>query len=198
MRKTYLVVTVIAGVMLSGCATEVTRKDPQEIVDLSGRWNDSDARMTAEEMIKSCLDTAWLGHFNMEKGREPVVIVGTVNNRSHEHIDAMVFVEDLEQSLVNSGKVKFVASSPERGEVRAERVDQLQNAAPETRAAMVQEKGADFMLQGSINSVKDEIKGEYAILFQVNLELVNMTTNEKVWIGQKKIKKLVKRPQYSI
>jgi hypothetical protein len=54
------------------------------------------------------------------------------------------------------------------------------------------------MLQGSINSVKDETRGEYAILFQVNLELVNMTTNEKVWIGQKKIKKLVKNPQYSM
>ena len=198
MKKTYFTIAICAGLALSGCATEVIRKEPKEVVDLSGRWNDTDARMTAEEMIKSCLGTAWLPNFNKEKGRDPVVIVGTVSNRSNEHIDAMVFVQDLEESLVNAGKVKFVASSPERGEVRAERVDQLQNAAPETRAAMVQEKGADFMLQGSINSVKDEIKGEYAILFQVNLELVNMTTNEKVWIGQKKIKKLVKRPQYSI
>lgn len=198
MKRTCLAAVVVAGLALSGCATEVIRKEPKEVVDLSGRWNDTDARMAAEEMIKSCLETSWLAGFNKEKGRDPVVIVGTVNNRSHEHINAMVFVEDLEQSLVNSGKVKFVASSQERGEVRAERVDQLQNAAPQTRAGIVQEKGADFMLQGSINSVKDEIKGEYAILFQVNLELVDMTTNEKVWIGQKKIKKLVKRPQYSI
>lgn len=193
-----LAAAMLAVLVLSGCATEVIRKEPKEVVDLSGRWNDTDARLAAEEMIKSCLETAWLANFNKEKGRDPVVIVGTVNNRSHEHIDAMILVEDLEQTLVNSGKVRFVASSPDRNEVRAERVDQLQNAAPETRAAMVQEKGADFMLQGSINSVKDEIKGEYAILFQINLELVNMTTNEKVWIGQKKIKKLVKRPQYSI
>ncbi|MBF0387166.1 MAG: penicillin-binding protein activator LpoB [Candidatus Omnitrophica bacterium] len=198
MRKVLLAVVILAGLGLAGCATEVIRKEPKEVVDLSGRWNDTDARLTAEEMIKSCLETAWLANFNKEKGRDPVVIVGTVNNRSHEHINSLVFVEDLEQTLVNSGKVRFVASSPERGEVRAERVDQLQNAAPETRAEMVREKGADFMLQGSINSIKDEIKGEYAVLFQVNLELVDMTTNEKVWIGQKKIKKLVKRPQYTI
>lgn len=54
------------------------------------------------------------------------------------------------------------------------------------------------MLQGSINSVKDETRGQYAIMFQSNLELIDMTTNEKVWIGQKKIKKVVKRPQYSM
>ncbi len=174
------------------------RKEPAEIVDLSGRWNDSDARMAAEEMIKSCLETAWLSDFNKEKGRDPVVIVGTINNRSYEHINAMVFVEDLEQTLVNSGKVRFVASSPERGEVRDERADQQLNASLETRTALIQETGADFMLQGSINAVKDEVKGQYAILYQVNLELVNMMTNEKAWIGQKKIKKLVKRPQYSM
>ena len=198
MKIKYLALTVLAGFMVSGCATEVIRKEPKEIVDLSGRWNDTDARVAAEEMIKSCLETAWLGNFNKDMGRDPVVIVGTVNNRSHEHINALVFVEDLEQSLVNSGKVKFVVSSPERGEIRDERTDQQQNSAPETRAALVRETGADFMLQGSINSVKDETKGQYAILFQVNLELVNITTNEKVWIGQKKVKKLVKRPQYSM
>jgi hypothetical protein len=54
------------------------------------------------------------------------------------------------------------------------------------------------MLQGTVNSVKDETKGQYAILFQVNLELVNLSSNEKAWIGQKKIKKLVKNPRYSM
>ena len=113
-------------------------------------------------------------------------------------INSLVFVQDLEQALVNAGKVKFVADKLARQEVREERQDQQVNSAPETRAQLVRETGADYMLQGSINSVKDETKGQYVILFQVNLELVNLTTNEKTWIGQQKIKKLVKRPQYSM
>ncbi|MFH0753042.1 MAG: penicillin-binding protein activator LpoB [Candidatus Omnitrophota bacterium] len=193
--------SIFLGLMvlvLAGCATQVVRKDVKEVIDLSGRWNDTDARMVAEDVVKACTEGAWISRFNKDMGRDPVVIVGSVANNSHEHINAQVFVEDLEMALVNSGKVKFVASKTERGDVREERVDQQQNAAPETRARMVRETGADFMLTGSINSVKDETKGQYAILFQVNLELVNVTTNEKVWIGQKKIKKLVKRPQYSM
>jgi hypothetical protein len=193
----FLFLLLAAFPLVSGCATEVIRKEPAEVVDLSGRWNDTDARMTAEDMIKTCLAGDWLGEFNKEKGRDPVVIVGTIVNRSHEHINSLVFVQDLEGALVNSGKVKFVADKQARQEVREERQEQQLNSAPETRAQLIRETGADFMLQGSVNSVKDETKGQYVILFQVNLELVNLTTNEKTWIGQQKIKKLVKRPQYS-
>ena len=198
MKRILVVVLGFAALALAGCATQVIRKDAAEVVDLSGRWNDTDARLVAEEMVRTCTAAQWVARFNKQKGRDPVVIVGTVTNRSHEHINANVFIEDLEMALVNSGRVRFVASKAERGEVREERVDQLQNAAPETRAQMIQETGADFMLQGSINSVKDETRGQYAIMFQSNLELIDLTTNEKVWIGQKKVKKLVKRPQYSL
>jgi uncharacterized protein (TIGR02722 family) len=197
MKKTVIVLCfVVLG--LAGCATEVIRKDTKDVVDLSGRWNDTDARMVAEEMVKGCTDGKWIGQFNKDKGRDPVVIVGTVVNRSNEHINARVFVEDLEMALVNSGKVKFVAAKGERNEVREERADQQENSAVETRARLVQETGADYMLQGSLNSVKDETRGQYVIMFQANLDLVDLTTNEKVWIGQKKIKKVVKRPKYSM
>ncbi|MBF0330715.1 MAG: penicillin-binding protein activator LpoB [Candidatus Omnitrophica bacterium] len=195
-RSAFLIGLLV--LVAAGCSTQVIRKDVKDVVDLSGRWNDTDARMVAEEAVKACTDGAWIGAFNKSNGRDPVVIVGTIVNNSHEHINAQVFVEDLEMALVNSGKVKFVASKAERPDVREERLDQQMNSSVETRAKLIQETGADFMLMGSINSVKDETKGQYAILFQANLELVNMTTNEKVWIGQKKIKKLVKRPQYSM
>jgi penicillin-binding protein activator len=198
MNTTAIIFLGLAVLAFAGCSTQVIRKDAAEVVDLSGRWNDTDARLVAEEMVKTCTSAQWVVRFNKQKGRDPVVIVGTVTNRSHEHINANVFIEDLEMALVNSGRVRFVASKTERGEVREERLDQLQNAAPETRARMIQETGADFMLQGSINSVKDETRGQYAIMFQSNLELIDLTTNEKVWIGQKKVKKLVKRPQYSL
>jgi PBP1b-binding outer membrane lipoprotein LpoB len=113
-------------------------------------------------------------------------------------VNARVFVNDLEMALVNSGKVRFVAAKGERTDIREERADQQENAAAATRAGLARETGADYMLQGSLNAVKDETRGQYAVMYQVNMELVDMTSNEKVWIGQKKIKKVVKRPQYSI
>jgi hypothetical protein len=54
------------------------------------------------------------------------------------------------------------------------------------------EIGADYMLQGSINSIMDAYKREKVIYYQIDSELTNMETNEVVWIGDKKIKKFVK------
>ena len=193
---------VVALGFLGGCARQpkVTRTPVKRMIDLSGRWNDSDSQMVSKEMINDCLERTWLERFNEKNSRKPVVIVAAVTNRSSEHINAQVFIKDLERTLLNSGRITFVANRQERQDIRDERNDQ-QTAGetnPDTINPKGQETGADFMLQGSINSVKDEIKGKYVILYQVNLELIDLTNNQKVWIGQKDIKKLVKRAQYSL
>ena len=201
MRKSLGSMMVICAVMfvLTGCATKVTRMEPEKVVDFSGRWNDTDARLVAEEMVADCLSGAWVADYNKAQGKDPVVIVGTILNRTHEHINTDVFVQDLERALINSRKVKFVSAKGEREEVRDEREDQqLGNTNPETITSKGMETGASFMLKGTINDIKDEVRGKYAVLYQANLELVDMRTNEKVWLGQKKIKKLVERPKASL
>lgn len=186
--------------LVAGCASSnVKRVDVEKPVDYSGRWNDTDSRLVAQEAIQDCLNQSWVEDFRQRTNKRPVVIVGTVANQSHEHISADVFIKDLERSLLKSGKVKFVASRQERGQIREERRDQHDgNTAKETIKAMGRETGADFMLIGSINSIKDELKGRYLILYQVNLELVDLENNEKVWIGQKHIKKVVQRSKFSL
>lgn len=197
-------VLVFAGVIfLAGClfgcsAIKVKRTAIDKTIDLSGKWNDSDSRLVSQEMIKDCLARPWLNEFNIKEGRMPVVIVGTVLNRTSEHIDSKIFTSDLEKDLINSGKVKFVAAKDSRQELRDEKQDQQEFSSRQTVKAQKMETGADFMVQGTMNTVKDEISGKYVILYQVNLELVNLTTNEKAWIGQKEIKKVVSRKAFGL
>lgn len=186
---------VLLSLAVSGCAgTQVVRTDPALVTDFSGGWNDTDARLVAEEMIRDCLSGNWINDFNRTSGRVPVVIVGTVKNRTYEHISPQLFIKDLEQALINSGKVQFVASKDGRAEIREERADQQGNAEPSTISAPGHETGADFMLQGNFNSIQDAVPGKYAMLYQVDLELIDMKTNQKRWIGKKEIKKVVLRP----
>jgi hypothetical protein len=124
---------------------------------------------------------------------KPRVIVGSIANKSHEHINTDPFVNDLSRELTNSGKVVFVASRDQRDEIRDERLDQAQNANAATAKSPGNESGADFMLKGSINTIIDEAGKQAVKYYQVDLELINVSTNEKSWIGQKKIKKLVTR-----
>jgi len=190
-----IILFLTVTLLLAGCASApvVERKAVDTTIDLSGRWNDADSRMVSEEMIKDCLNRPWLERFKIKHGGEPTVIVGRVKNRSHEHINVQTFVKDLERALINSGRVQFVASKGERTGIREERKDMAKHASDETMKGPGQEIGADFMLIGVINTIRDDIGKKAVMYYQTNLELINLSTNIKVWIGEKKIKKLIKK-----
>ncbi len=194
-----LAVIVVQAAMGCSSSPKVTRTEIGKVVDLSGNWNDTDSKLVVEEMMKDCLAQSWLNKFNEKNNREPVVIIGKIYNRTSEHISSNVFLIELEKNLLNAAHINFVVSRQERLDVREERNDQQAGLTdPNTVKPLGQETGADFMLQGSIDSVKDEIKGKYVILYQVNLELVDLTNNRKAWIGLKKIKKLVEKSSFSL
>lgn len=179
------------GLLIMGCGggKTVTRIDSTTVTDLSGNWNDTDARLVAQEMISDCLARPWLTNFVAANGKMPVVTVGTIRNNTSEHIDVETFMDDFERELLNSGKVRFVASKEARAEIRQEREEQQEFASAETAKKMREETGADFMVQGSVKSIIDQEGNKQAKFYQTDLELVNIQTMEKVWMGSKEIKK---------
>lgn len=198
MRRSALIsVLSLVGLvlMLGGCATgtRVTRVDTGVVTDLSGRWNDTDSKLVAEAMIKEALGNPWLETFTRTKSRQPVVVVGTILNRSHEHINTQTFVTDLSRELTNSQRVQFVAGKGEREEIREERAEQAVHALEGTQKSPGKELGADFLLRGNISTILDESEGVKAVFYQVDLELIDLESNVKSWFGQKKIKKVVER-----
>lgn len=193
MRKlTYL--SLVLVVLIAGACTNrtVSRVSPDQQIDLSGRWNDTDSKLVAEEMIRDVLNRPWREDFFRANNRKPVVIVGMVQNRTSEHIESETFIKDIEREFINSGMVRVVENAQFREKVREERADQGEFAAPETQSRWGRELGADFMMFGVMTSVTDSYKKEKVVSYKVNLELANLESNEKVWIGDKEIKKYIK------
>jgi len=170
----------------------VQRIETDTTVDFSGRWNDTDARLTAAELVTEIMGQPWLERHMSRTGKRPVVIVGMVDNKSHEHIESEVFTKELEKAFVKSGRVRLVQGGEKREQIRRERADQQNNASKSTMKQWGLEVGADYMLQGSINSIMDAYKRKKVIYYQIDMTLANIETNEIVWIGDKKIKKFVK------
>lgn len=188
-----LTAIAVSGILISSCSRQVTRINANDTVDISGNWNNTDSRLVAQEMTQSILAGKWIStHLEDKKGKRPVVVVGLVQNKSHEHIDAETFVKDVEQTFISSERVRLVQGGKKREELRAEKADQQDNASVSTMKKFGLENGADYILQGSINSIVDAHKKQKVVYYQVNLELTDIQTNEVVWIGDKKITKYVK------
>ena len=194
MRKLFTVLALGCALCMVACSSggkTVTRIDTNSTTDLSGKWNDTDSRLVADEMITSCMTSAKIEKVIAELGKTPTVVIGKVRNKSHEHISVETFIKDMERALLNSGAVDFVANSAERAELREEVMDQRGNATEETAKSLGMETGADWMLTGTINTIVDQEGGTSVIFYQVDLELTDLQSHKKLWMGDKKIKKFV-------
>ncbi len=194
MKKISAIILVFAALAITSCGNrQVTRVDPNSQTDLSGRWNDTDSRQVADEMISDVLSRPWLARFNeAHDGKAPVVIVGDVLNKTHEHIASETFIKDVERAFVNSGKVRVVQNAELRNKIREELAQQQDFASEDTKKRLAKELGADYIMFGVINSNVDQYKKEKVVAYKVNLELADLETTEKVWIGDKEIKKYIK------
>jgi uncharacterized protein (TIGR02722 family) len=193
MKKIALVFTaILMGSIISGCKTKkIERIDPTQQTDLSGRWNDTDSRLVSNEMISDCMSRPWRTEFTAVKGKKPMVIIGNIKNKTTEHIESETFIKDIEKAYINSGLVGVVQAADARKELREERNDQQTYSSEETKKKWGLEKGADFMLNGVITSIVDQYGKNKVVFYQIDLELTDLQTNEKVWIGDKKIKKAI-------
>ena len=191
-----VLVLALLAVGASACGKRVSRIDPSSVTDLSGRWNDTDSRLVANELIDQSLNAGWVTRYiDSHGGETPAVIVGSFRNQTLEHIPVNAFINDLERAMINSGMVRMVASPAEREEIRAERTDQQDNARADSRARMAYELGADYMLQGEITAIEDEEGREKVVYYQVDATLTDLESSVRVWAGQHKIKKYIERPR---
>ena len=193
MRRIFIGTLVVLTIaLINGCANrKITRVDPNETIDLSGRWNDSDSRLVSEEMIGDLLTSAWIPRYLKANDKRPVVVVGLVENKSHEHINSETFIKDVEKAIIRDGNIRLVVAGEKRNELRKERAEQQDYASPETTKKWGKELGADFILLGTINSIVDSYKKQKVVTYQIDLQLTNIETNEVVWMGDKKIKKQI-------
>lgn len=185
---------------VTGCgdtSTQVTRTDEKAVRDLSGNWNATDSNVVAEAMVDDCLKRPWADNFKTANNRLPVVKVGRIIVHSNgDVIDTEIFTNDLLRALVNSGKVKKVASNALNDQAREERKQQDVHASEATRKESFQETGADFILVGSIRVQDDQADGKKQKFYSIDLEMTDIKSQEQVWLGNKKIAKDVSRGSY--
>jgi len=184
--------TLITIVVFCSCARQVTRVNPNESYDLSGRWNDTDSRNVANAMIDNLLTSDRFQEYAKENGKKPTIIVGIISNRTSEHIDAANYIKKFELAIFNSRVADLVESDGFRDKLREERAQQQDFADPSTVAQWGKETGADLILFGEMTSETDVYNNRRVVNYITTLFLTDMETNKRVWYGQHEIKKYIR------
>src|SRR5687767_5623730 len=98
LRRFYITNLALITLAFTACKThKVERIDPTQQTDLSGKWNDTDAKLVAEEMTSDITSHKWIENFQRDNNRKPVIIISIVQNKTSEHIDEEVFIKNMER-----------------------------------------------------------------------------------------------------
>jgi uncharacterized protein (TIGR02722 family) len=188
--KTFKV--VIALLVVTSCARSVSRVDPNQQIDLSGRWNDSDSRMVSQKMINDLLSSDKFKDYSKSLNKKPAIIVGLIRNKTSEHIDADNYIKKVELAIYNSNIADLVESDSFRDKLRQERAEQQDFSSSNTASQWGKEQGANLMLFGEMTSETDVYNKKRVVNYITTLFLTDIETNKRVWYGQEEIKKFIK------
>ncbi len=178
---------------LPGCGPTVTRTESSAAKDLSGRWNDVDAKQTANEMISKSLSAGWIDRFIGKNSKNPTITLGKVIARADgEVVSTAVFMKEIRKEFVNSGKIDVL--DEDKDSTRAELADQA--AFAEKGKDMAMEATTDFLLKGSINVQNDQEGRESVKFYVVDLEITDVQSSKIVWTERTSIRKEVSQSRW--
>lgn len=180
--------------VLPGCGgTTVVRTQSSAVKDLSGRWNDADAKQVSKEMIEKALNAGWIDRFIGKHNKNPTIQLGKVIPRAdNEVINTAVFMKEIRKEFINSGKVDVV--DEDKQSTRDELADQA--AFAEKGKEMSMEASTDFLLKGSINTQNDQSGRESVKYYVVDLEITDVQTRKIIWAENTKIRKEVSQSSW--
>lgn len=199
MRHLFLAIASVALLMTTACGTQVFKKgeydeDINRTNLLNDKWSETDMQKVVKELVGSLVN-----HASISGARTPpIVMVTQLQNKTSEHIDTQSVMDMIRVELMNTGKVMFVDKEA-RDDVQDEYDYQAAgNVSKETQKKGGQQVGADYILNGRLDSIVQEVGKDKTVYYKVTLNLTHLSKNLAVWSGHKQIRKVYRKKAIGI
>lgn len=193
-QRILAIVTLSVPVALAGCLAPGRGADFSNLRGPSEGtiFTERDARAVYAGMVDDCLSKPWVDNWMNETGERPKLFVGTVKVDRRERIDTLTITRQIEEELINSQRVRLIADRSQREELRDERINQQVFTRDSDIKKVANELGADFIMVGRIGTQRyRQEAGGRVTYFQVNMELLDIESGEKVWVETEEVRKVV-------
>lgn len=167
---------------------EVVYEDAQAEETVNTQWGSTDLQMTAESMTQSLLASRWI----TKAEAAPKIRLREVKNYTDEHIDTKGVTDKIRIKLLQSGTVRFLADENNLDDIMAER--ELTEVAT-TRGENKLMTDTDYIITGSVRSIRKRTKTVGDVFYQITLELVDPQSGEIIWADEKEIRKRTTKPK---
>lgn len=193
MKRVLLLPVCLLSLVIASCGPKAFVKgdydDVQRTNLLNDQWSETDMQKAVADLVKSMGSAKVIATAKTE----PIVMVTGLQNKTSEHIDTQSIMDMLRVELMKSGSVSFIDKEA-REDVAAEY--QYQNSgmvSGSTKKGPGDQVGADFIINGRLDSIVQEVGKEKTVYYKLTLNLTNLKTNVIAWSDYKQIRKTFKK-----
>ena len=190
MKSLKLITVILLSVGITACGPSAFVKgDYDENVNdtnlLTDKWSESDMQNAVKDLVKSAV-----GHYSIANSRRPpVVMVTRLQNKTSEHIDTQSVMDMVRVELMRGGRVSFIDKAA-REDIKKEYEYQGSGmVARETKKGPGGQTGADFIINGRLDSIVQQAGRDKTVYYKVTLNMTNLKTGVIVWSDYKQIRK---------
>lgn len=188
-----LVILFSSVLALSACAPKAFVNGKYDDVERENLMNDefseTDMQKIAKDLVASLTNNPAISNAK----KPPIVMVTNLQNKTSEHIDTQNIMDMVRVELMNTGKVGFIDK-----EARQDIADEYnyQNSGmvgEDTKKGPGGQVGADFIINGRMDSIVQEVGKDKTVYYKVTLNLTNLKTGVILWSDHKQIRKAFKK-----
>lgn len=188
-----LILVSVLGLLATSCGPKAFVKGSYDDVNrenlMNDSWSETDMQKAVADLVASAVQHPML---KSPKGL-PIVMVTGLQNKTSEHIDTQNIMDMVRVELMNTGKVGFIDK-----EARQDMADEYnyQNSgmvSEETKKGPGGQTGADFIMNGRLDSIVQEVGKDKSVYYKLTLNMTNLKTGVIGWSNYKQIRKTFRK-----
>jgi uncharacterized protein (TIGR02722 family) len=193
MKIQFILVSLFAVVFATSCGPKAFVKgeydDPQRENLMNDQWSETDMQVSVKALVDSML-----AHDAIANAKKPpIVMVTNLQNKTSEHIDTQSIMDMIRVNLTNSGRVQFVDKEAREDISNEYGYQNSGMVSEETKKGPGGQIGADYIVNGRLDSIVQEVGKEKTVYYKLTLNLTNLKTGIIAWTNHKEIRKAYKK-----
>ena len=188
-----LTAVVAFAASISACGPKAFVKgeyeDPNKQNLMNDSWSETDMQVTVKNMVDSLVSHRSIA----DAQKMPILMVTNLQNKTSEHIDTQNIMDMVRVELTNSGKVTFVDKEARQDISNEYDYQNSGMVSDTTKKGAGGQVGADFILNGRLDSIVQEVGKDKTVYYKLTLNMTNLKTGLTAWTNQKQIRKAFKK-----
>ena len=183
-------VSVALLVLLVGCGGGTQYKDASK-AEGSREWGPKEIKLTVDKMV-----TSLYGFLKDEYKKPTYIQVKKFQNKTSEHIDTGLIVNELQKRLIQK-RIKFIDDSLEADAMKEIEKGMTGMVDPDSAIPAGELKSPNMYLTGDIRENVRYVNGKTVQYLNVTFKLINLKTNMVEWQDDQEFLKSTKSDKIS-